>query len=341
MEQGNPLGSPVKSPEPTVPSSPEKSCCSKKAKVVLIVSAVVFVAAISSVSAYFLAKSRLPTPAASPTPIIQASPTPLDETANWKTYTISNKITFKYPPNLFVKETTKDLVVILPEANTPPQNAEISIDARAANTNLRLYNEAINIYKNEILRNATVVPINNGVRISGTLGPGYGEGKQVTTVLFKNGQGAIAVDYSGNPNQIATFDQILSTFKFLKDTPVSTTLNNNKTEITEELVYALNGTGIEFLIQDTEGKQIGYTTDGSMVSTITGATYTQVTDSSKMIVIPNPIAGKYLLRIVGLKSGGNFGGAGYILTTGDTLIEFTGTIKQGETKEYPHQYPLR
>lgn len=99
MEQGNPLGG-TKPTEPLVTSSPKSPCCSKKAKIVLIVFAVAFVAAISSASAYFFAKSRGQTPVTSPTPIAQASPTP-DETANWKTYKNQDLLfSIKYPDNL-------------------------------------------------------------------------------------------------------------------------------------------------------------------------------------------------------------------------------------------------
>ncbi len=133
-----------------------------------------------------------------------------DETANWKTYPTA-KFFFKYPPTYVIKENVKDFFVVLANVNTPPSNAEISIDARLEG-NYTNYETAITKAK-ESLKNPVVVNINNGVKISGVLGPGFGEGTQMTQALLKYGQGAIELETTGNDAvRLKLFEQLLSTF---------------------------------------------------------------------------------------------------------------------------------
>lgn len=162
----------------------------------------------------------------SPSPTIKpiaaiSSPTPLPvqptsipttgPTANWKTYT-SKILSFKYPANLTLEERQKNFIVLLYDASNP-QNVSVSIDARLTG-NYENYDKAISSAKAG-LTNVQKEEMVNGVKISGKVGTGYGEGQQITIKLFKYGTGAIEAETTTtNPNQIETFNQILSTFRF-------------------------------------------------------------------------------------------------------------------------------
>lgn len=137
----------------------------------------------------------------------------LDETANWKTYT-SEKFSYKYPANYFVKESVKGMIVIVANEDTPIQNAEISIDIRLINF-YDNFDKAVNHTK-EGLTDPKIEEINNGVKISGKVGSGFGQGSQETVALLRYKQGAVSVETTtADLDKLKIFDQILSTFKFL------------------------------------------------------------------------------------------------------------------------------
>jgi hypothetical protein len=157
--------------------------------------------------------SYQPTPIASPTPI--AIP---DATINWKSK-VSNSISFKYPTNLTLEERQKNYFVLLSNANNP-SSVFVSVDARLTGTYAD-YDKAVVSIKSGLISIQTQ-EINNGVKISGKIGPGYGQGQQVTTAVFKYLNGAIGAETTAtDSSQLKTFDQILSTFKFTTMTPYS------------------------------------------------------------------------------------------------------------------------
>lgn len=139
------------------------------------------------------------------------SPTP-DLTANWKTY-FSDRCSFKFPTDLSLQERQNNYIVLLSDPNNP-QSGVISIDARLIGTYAD-YAKSITTTKTG-LTNVKSQEINNGVKISGIIGSGEGEGKQITIALLKYQQSAIELEItSTDPVKLQLFDQILSTFKFL------------------------------------------------------------------------------------------------------------------------------
>ena len=133
-----------------------------------------------------------------------------DATINWKTFN-SESFSFKYPENLFIKETDPNFFVLLTQENDFPSNSDLIIDARQKD-HFSNYYDAINWVK-QGLSDVQVVNINSGVLISGKLvGPAY-TGKVVSTALFKSGTGAISVESAGYLVNDDLFKQILATFK--------------------------------------------------------------------------------------------------------------------------------
>jgi hypothetical protein len=108
--------------------------------------------------------------------------------------------------------------------------------------------------------------------------------------------------------------------------------------ISDELAYVASGPNVELMVQDPIGRQIGYRSDGSFVSTIPDATYTRVTVDGKLVVIPNPINGQYVVQVVALGSSSPFSGGGYSVARGETETEFTGTVNVGTPQQYTHNY---
>lgn len=153
-----------------------------------------------------------------PTPSVLLKPTAVDLTVDWKTFTKSDW-SFRYPPNLFAKEPVANFVDLVDSEDTPASNARISVDARLIEPYLNDYDTALKRRANDLnITNPQTKILPYGVIISGKLGPGMGEGLKVTNGLVKYKNGAISVEYSGTNVDPQTFDQILSTFKFVDQT---------------------------------------------------------------------------------------------------------------------------
>lgn len=145
-------------------------------------------------------------------PITTQSPQS-DETAGWKTYS-SSILSFKYPATLNLEEREKNYIVLLSDANNP-QSVLVSIDARQTG-NYASYDKAVSSTKEGII-NVQTEEMTNGVKISGKVGPGYGEGQPITIALFKYGTAAVEAETTTtNQNQLQTFNKILSTFTLNK-----------------------------------------------------------------------------------------------------------------------------
>ncbi|MBI5651643.1 MAG: carboxypeptidase regulatory-like domain-containing protein [Chloroflexi bacterium] len=110
------------------------------------------------------------------------------------------------------------------------------------------------------------------------------------------------------------------------------------TQLSDELVYTISGPTAELLVRDPNGQQIGYRADGTFVSTIPGATYTQITNEAKMVVIPNPLPGKYDVQVVALGAASSYGGIAHSVATGMRQIYFTGNVNVGAPQQYNHNY---
>ncbi len=146
------------------------------------------------------------------TPIATRSPQN-DETANWKTYS-SSILSFKYPNILTLEERQKNYIVLLSDANNPQSNL-VSIDARQSDS-FANYENAVSSTKAG-LTNVLTEEITNGVKISGKVGPGYGEGQAITIAIFKYGTSAVEAETTTtNQSHLQTFNKIISTFTFIK-----------------------------------------------------------------------------------------------------------------------------
>lgn len=190
----------------------------------------------------------------SPQQIIKPSPTLIDETSDWKTYTTS-KFTFKYPLGSRVEEREKDFLVIVPsEKKTLAPQEGISIDARLSGDNAS-FNQAVNSTK-QGLTNIKQENIVNGIKISGVMGPGMGEGLPAISVLlqYKNGAIVVSPDQTVQPKLL---DQILQTFRFLdeKETQIiseSKTSPDGSYIISEEFLADYN----KIIVKDNRGNTI-------------------------------------------------------------------------------------
>ena len=170
--------------------------------------------AVGLFSAKFLSQSQDASPLTStpsPTQSPASTPTP-DPAAGWKIYS-STVFSFKYPQSLKLEERQKNYIVLLSDASNP-QSVLVSVDARLTN-NYANYDRAVSAAKSG-LTNVQTEEMINGIKISGKVGLGYGEGQQIVIMLFKYQQGAVEAETTAtNVNQLQVFDQILSTFKFL------------------------------------------------------------------------------------------------------------------------------
>lgn len=106
----------------------------------------------------------------------------------------------------------------------------------------------------------------------------------------------------------------------------------------DELMYAVSGPYVQLLVQDPIGHQIGYQTDGSFVSTIPRATYTRITSDSKLVVVPNPLAGTYIVKSVALGASSDYVGGAFSYATGNTEVQMVGTVNVGTPQQYTHSY---
>lgn len=187
------------------------------APILVLTIGLAIIAAVSVI--YFQLK---PKPSILPQPSSLATPTPTDETVytdpgstNWKTYT-TDKFTFKYPSNLTVEERVRDFFVIVPVGATSAPQQGVSIDARLTG-NFTNFDTAVNTAKQN-LKDPQTKTISNGVVLSGKLGPGFGENLPLTIALLRYKERAISVERltTDSTVDIATFNQILSTFKFVE-----------------------------------------------------------------------------------------------------------------------------
>lgn len=148
---------------------------------------------------------RAPTPTPLPA---EASVTEDDITANWKTYTIPNILTFKYPQNYIVKNTMPHVFSIADkEESFGPAQTSILIDTRMTGIAAD-YNKNIS----QIVGNKE--QLTNGIK---TTNIGTINGKQTmryTNIYYKYKEGAIIVVYGDDLAGSRLYDQILQTFKF-------------------------------------------------------------------------------------------------------------------------------
>ncbi len=132
-----------------------------------------------------------------------------DETANWKEFTTPT-FSFKHPSEYVIKEAVKNFFTISPNEEIPPQNADISVDARLIG-NFSNYETAVAKIQ-EGLTNKTVENYKNGTRVTGLIEEGTAGGRYIDVTIFKYGTAAIEIEYiNGNiPKEI--YNKILASF---------------------------------------------------------------------------------------------------------------------------------
>lgn len=145
-------------------------------------------------------------------------PTPVEDFINsWLTYS-SDKYTFKYPPALNAYKTEKDYVRVLFNPGTPDQEAQFSVDSRLL-SDYASYDKAVFAARKRFI-NPQILTIDGGTKISSNFDVGTDREIHIIVVLLKYKQGAVALEYTGNSENISTFNRILSTFNFLDQTSI-------------------------------------------------------------------------------------------------------------------------
>ena len=143
-----------------------------------------------------------------PSPVVK-----VDETADWKTHIKSGGLLFKYPPEFILEERDKGFYVIVLEKDKSIPQAGISIDTRLSSI-YSSYEEAIT-KSSENLIDKVIEEITRGVKISGTIGPGFGEGSSITKAVLEYEEyedSIVIVETLNKSPYIDVFDQFLSTF---------------------------------------------------------------------------------------------------------------------------------
>ncbi len=134
----------------------------------------------------------------------------VDPHADWKTYTDSKStFSFKYPKTLHLEERVTGYIVLLKDVDKP-QDVLMSVDARLAKS----FDQEVAARK-ETATDLKTEELTNGVKISGKVGSGSGQGLPFTDFLFKYQNGALVVEQSENHTDadIQLFSDIVGTFK--------------------------------------------------------------------------------------------------------------------------------
>lgn len=120
----------------------------------------------------------------------------------------SSLFSLKYPQGVKVSENQEGFVVI----SNNEQMSFMTIDSRKEGIHAK-YEDTIKQAKEDLV-DMKVQELSKGVRISGKMGPGYGEGRLVNMVVFKSGDGAIVAETSSSDDKdLQLFDSIVSTIE--------------------------------------------------------------------------------------------------------------------------------
>jgi len=216
-------------PTNPTPNPVNNSSGSKLIPIILGIAAVVIIA----IGAYALGTKQTQVPVQNVTQAVQPSPTPIDETANWKTYeNTKGQYSFKYPSDWELKEETTvgndiPVISISPKVTPCPTNVNpltceyshvISILTinNPKNLSIEEYNRqfySVNPGEKDFVQ---YMPITvGGIEGSRTSDiPGrFTEDK----VFIKRGQRIYQITHlqsTGKEISSETFDQILATFQF-------------------------------------------------------------------------------------------------------------------------------
>jgi len=174
-------------------------------------------------------QAQTPTTTSSPSPLIQKSP--VDETANWKTYT--NKqigIRVQYPSNYQVKESTASVAFYIP--NPKKSNWGVVIDegfkltVQPLKTKIATFESEADQYFYPGLGKLNLPQKTSNMKLDGTDAIRSGNKQKVESLpediasvfTIKNNKTYLFTLITSEENRVSlikTFDQILSTFQFL------------------------------------------------------------------------------------------------------------------------------
>jgi hypothetical protein len=143
--------------------------------------------------------------------IIKSIDFDIDESASWKTYNASS-FSFKYPINYRVEEREKNYFVVVEDKATVAPTEGISVDARLSGA-FSNYNNALNVIK-ENLGNINEQTVSGGIKITGVIYSGFGEGIPTLHYVLKRGNGAVVISLTQKNPDEQLFDTFFSTFKF-------------------------------------------------------------------------------------------------------------------------------
>lgn len=220
------------------PMSP--SGVGKKSGVVFWIAVILFALSMLALIAYFIGaykegrvnfgKKPTLTPIATIEPTLNPTTSTPDPTADWKTYTEQSiGLSFKYPNDWTTEKTSGSTLIILISPNLEEERGlapmQISIDsATDANGNVHFdkVQQAKEHYLKSLENNAiseeSLVSEKPSITIEGKLlGPGPNAGSFVIFTLVQLEQKVLVVQL-GDESIRNSFDQILSTFKFMENT---------------------------------------------------------------------------------------------------------------------------
>lgn len=168
---------------------------------------------------FYIAQTQINTPqppiVVNPTPlplVPTATPTPTpDPFASWGVFT-TNKLTFKHPSEITVKQSAKNLYVFLPDATSSAKNADFTLDERLTGINSNFEKATASAEKNMINVSKENMTFPEGVKMYGVTTSGINKGKDHVIALIKYNLGAITFEtFSSDSAKLTIFNQILST----------------------------------------------------------------------------------------------------------------------------------
>ena len=105
----------------------------------------------------------------------------------------------------------------------------------------------------------------------------------------------------------------------------------------EDVVFFSMVTEARWLISDSQGRRVGYSSDGQFVSEIPGVELFEEAEYH-VIGIPQPVTGNYNVQVTGLTGTQSYNIGAFTYLSGDTLLQAEGTVGSGSTHTVPAPY---
>lgn len=213
-----PTAPPTPAPSETAPPAQPVPKSNRSIKWLFLFLVLLLVIAIP-LGLFYIAQTQINTPpspiVANPTPlplIPTATPTPIpDPFASWGVFT-TDKLSFKYPPDITIKQSAKNLYVFLPDASASAKNADFTLDARLIGNNAHFEKATASAEKSMINVSKENMNLPEGIKMYGVATSGSNKGKEHVIALIKYNLGAITFEtFSSDSAKLTIFNQILST----------------------------------------------------------------------------------------------------------------------------------